>query len=135
MKQVTIYQLTEVINSMKFRSAWDCGVKVYALDLLKQYDEMPSMEIYSNVSELERALLNGADSWRQYSDGGMALIYDCDICSRLCSPSVQKIRHNGAYRPNRQESWLDVQERALYQAWKLIAATFWALQNGDINAD
>lgn len=67
-----------------------------------------------------KALLNGADNWRQYSYGGCALIYDSDIAETLCSPSELKKVKGGDRQPNSRESWLDVQARALYQAERLI---------------
>lgn len=65
-------------------------------------------------------MLNGADSWSQYSWGGSALIYDGDIAERLCSPSEYKRSREGERRPNSQEEWLDVQARALFQAANMI---------------
>lgn len=90
------------------RSAWDRGVTEYCFDLLDnvQYNETPTKE----------KLLGGADSWQQYSYGGCALIYDCDIAERLCCPSELKKRNGGERNPNQYETWLDVQARALYQA-------------------
>ena len=57
---------------------------------------------------------------KQYSYGGSALISDVDICRRLCSPSEIKKTKNGKRRPNKQENWMDIQARALYQAYMLI---------------
>jgi len=65
-------------------------------------------------------LLNGADNWTQYSEGGCALIYDGDIAERTCSPSALKRTRNGERNPNRNETWLDVQTRALNQACSRI---------------
>lgn len=103
------------------RSAWGRGVQVYAnelLDTLEQAindgyfdpDDLGAFEIVSS------ALLNGASDWKQYSWGGFALIYNCDIAARLCSPSELKKTRDGERRPNSREDWLDVQARALYQA-------------------
>ena len=68
----------------------------------------------------EKNLLNGAENWKQYSYGGCALIYDKDICHRLCTPSEIKKTKDGERRPNNHENWLDTQARALYQAVRLI---------------
>ena len=101
----------EKIVHINPRSAWDRGVVRYAVDLMNDVD---GKEI------TEKNLLNGAKDWREYSYGGSALIYDVSICNRLCAPYEIKKTHNGERRPNKQENWLDVQARALYQAARLI---------------
>jgi len=105
--------ITELQNR-KDRSAWDKGVTAYAIDLLEQaeHDEITR---YS-----EKDLLNGAVNWKQYSHGGCAAIYDSDIAEALCSPSELKRKRGGELQPNSRESWLDVQARALSQAWVRI---------------
>ena len=101
----TITQLREAIKNSPARSAWSRGVKEYALELI---EELPDdQEFYGSPAD-RKTLLNGADDWQQYSEGGCSLIYDVDIAERLCNP------------PNARESWLDVQARALYQAAALI---------------
>ena len=103
------------------RSAWDKGVRVYVDELLDELldairggwvdlDDMASTKLVG------KALLNGADDWRQYSWGGCSLIYDQDIAERLCTPSELKKTRHGERRPNSREEWLDVQHRALIQA-------------------
>ena len=99
------------LEKEEVRSAWKAGVILYAFDIL---DNMEDGEV------TEKNLLNGADNWKQYSDGGCALIYDVDICHRLCTLSEIKKTKGGERRPNKQETWLDVQARALYQAAHLI---------------
>jgi hypothetical protein len=113
----TISQLREAIENEPARSAWSKGVKLYALDLI---EEMPATrEFYGSPAD-KKDLLNGADSWQQYSEGGGALIYDGDIAERLCSPSEYKRSKGGQNPPNAREQWLDTQARALYQAERLI---------------
>lgn len=101
----------ERIAHLNPRSAWNRGVVRYAMDLMNDVD---GKEI------TEKNLLGGADNWKEYSYGGCALIYDEDICHRLCTPSEIKKMHNGERRPNKQENWIDVQARALFQAAQLI---------------
>lgn len=113
----TIEQLREAIKNSPARSAWDRGVKLYALDLI---EEMPdTREFYGSPAD-KKDLLNGADDWRQYSYGGCSLIYDGDIAERLCNPSEYKRTKEGERQPNARESWIDAQARALYQAARLI---------------
>jgi hypothetical protein len=106
-------ELTAIITSTPARSAWRKGVKVYALEMLESAEEG-----FAPV-----ALLNGAESWRAYSYGGCALIYDADIAERLCSPSEYRKTREGERAPNSRETWLDVQARACGQAATLIAST------------
>ena len=101
----------EKIVHINPRSAWNRGVVKYAMELMNDVD---GKEI------TEKNLLNGADNWKQYSDGGCALIYDVDICYRLCTPSEIKKTKDGERRPNKRETWIDVQARALFQAARLI---------------
>ncbi len=113
----TIQQIRDAIEKAPARSAWSKGVKLYALELL---EELPAeQEFYGSPAD-KKELLNGADDWQQYSEGGCALIYDGDIAERLCSPSEYKRTKEGQNPPNARESWLDVQARALYQAAALI---------------
>ena len=113
----TINQLREAIKNSPARSAWSKGVKLYALELI---EEMPDdQEFYGSPAD-KKELLNGADNWQRYSEGGCSLIYDGDIAGRLCNPSEYKRTKEGQNPPNARECWLDVQARALYQANRLI---------------
>ena len=93
------------------RSAWGKGVRLYALELLDNYDELAEY-CQNNGAEVpaisELVLLNGADSWQQYSEGGCSLIYDGDIAARLCTPSELRRTNNGERNPNCSETWIDV---------------------------
>ncbi len=106
-------ELLNAIENMKARSAWDRGVKEYAYELV---EGLEVEEIPADSQELKGLLLNGADTWKQYSWGGSSLIYDFDIAERLCTPSELKRVKGGERRPNSREEWLDVQARALLQA-------------------
>lgn len=113
--------IRESIAAESQRSAWDKGVTLYALELLEELKASIdggyiNPEDMTSPKLLEKALLNGASDWAQYSWGGCALIYDESIAERLCTPSELKKTKSGERRPNRNEEWLDVQSRALYQA-------------------
>ena len=114
---MTIDTIRNAIATRRTRSAWDKGVTLYALELLDNLRDLPAA---GNRQEIKKALLNGASDWSEYSYGGCALIYNGDIAARLCSPSEFRRTRGGEWRPNRRESWLDVQARALYQAFRLI---------------
>lgn len=121
MKNVNIAnidRIAEKLEARNDRSAWSKGVTAYALELLDNLRDISA----GNVRE---ALLNGAHDWSEYSYGGLALICDCDIAERLCTPSELKRTRNGERNPNSRESWLDVQARALCQAAaRVIRASF-----------
>ena len=109
------------LKTRKDRSAWDKGVTVYALELLEQLVEAVDGGYFAEddldaPKLVRKALLNGADSWEEYSWGGRALIYDSDIAERLATPTELKRTYNGRLRPNSREEWLDTQARALTQA-------------------
>ena len=104
--------IKKALEKEKSRSAWKAGVIQYAIEILDNIEDKKEIT--------EKNLLNGAKDWREYSYGGCALIYDIDICHRLCTPSAIKKAKDGERRPNKQEDWLDVQARALYQASLLI---------------
>lgn len=114
--------LKKAIEASNARSAWARGVKEYAMDLTEELEYRADYEERrpDNMNELRRWLLNGAADWKQYSEGGCALIYNGDIARRMCTASELKKTDNGRKDPNPRESWIDVQSRALYQAARLI---------------
>ena len=100
------------------RSKWLKGVYDYALELVEERDHTRLSQAIEkgDRAKIKKCLLNGAESWSEYSWGGCSLIYDGDICERLATPSEQKRTDYGRLNPNRNEQWLDTQARALYQA-------------------
>ncbi len=116
---MTKVELINAINVSKARSAWAKGVKNYALNLVE--------EIYQNDTDIVKAdmsvYLSGAENWKDYSYGvhGCSLVCSYDIAKLLCTPSELKKTDYGCKLPNSNENWLDVQARALYQAYMLIA--------------
>ena len=122
----TIAEIRQEIENKKPRSAWDKGVKEYALELLEDMENERKLAKETDMAvypaTLEAELLNGAMNWKQYSWGGCSLVYDMQIAKRLCSPSELKKTRNGERQPNANEQWLDVQTRALHQAENMIYA-------------
>lgn len=106
-------EIIKEVKGVKTKSAWDKGVKDYAIDILENC-------YYLDEISNKKELLNGASDWSSYSWGGCALIYNEDIAQRLCNNTELKITKNGQRRPNKDEEWLDTQARALYQASNLI---------------
>lgn len=129
MKHNTIYQATiERIKERKVRSAWDKGVKVYAIELA-EYLEVNAVYYEKNgypinPDALNEAMLNGAYNWNQYSWGGCAEIYDGSIAERLCTPSELKRTCYCEKKPNNREKWLDTQARALEQAARIVRTEY-----------
>lgn len=112
------------LNARHDRSAWDKAVTLYALDLLEdvQWYANDVERLPIDGAELKRWTLNGASCWEEYSNAGCSLCYDADIAARVCTPSELKRKHGGMYEPNSRETWLDVQARALHQAYSKISS-------------
>lgn len=105
-------------RSRTLDAAYNEGVRQYALDLLEDWpDDMPLQ-----VATAETVLRNGADSWHEYAQGS-SLVYDEDIALRLCSPEELKRTHAGNLPPDENYTWLDLQERAIEDAARLILHT------------
>lgn len=138
--QKRIADIRREIAKHPARSAWDRGCRTYAEELFNEY--IKNLQIKDENVHIEKIteadLLNGANSWRQYSYGGYAIIYDgtdswvehidasCallyngDICERLCTKKEAKRKKYGKRKPTRYDSWLDAQTDALKQAAQLV---------------
>ena len=115
---MTKQDLLSALGNLKpGRSAWSRAVRLYAIELIESLDDSADL---SSEALLVKALLNGADDWRQYSEGGCSLVYDADIAERVCSPSELKRCKGGERQPNARENWLECQARALWQAASLV---------------
>lgn len=106
------------VQKVKARSYWERGVYAYAFLILSHVDK--DVDITTNNLSV---LLNGARNWQQYSEAGNAFVSDLTIAETLCTPSELKKTKGGERNPNRHETWLDVQARALYQAAEKIRRT------------
>lgn len=118
------------------RSAWDRGVQAYAVDLVEDLvnDSYVPDVLPAAWEDVRARLLNGAADWKMYSYGGCALVYDGDIAERLSTPSELRRNRGGRYNPNRFESWLDVQARALFLASRIVRREFERLAAGAAGA-
>lgn len=113
--------LTDRISTGKASSAWEKGVRRFAVDMLADVRNCCiSPDVFDSPRRLEKALLNGARTWREYVYGANGLWYDKAIARALCSPSELKRTDGGRKAPNSRELWLDVEERARFQAARLI---------------
>ena len=126
MENIYTNELRKLVAEFQNRSAWKKGVKEYTDELLDNLEEKAQYyeRLPRNEKELKEWLLYGAVDWEDYSYGGCSLRYDGDIPERLCTPSELKKKDGGRLAPNSQESWLDVQTRALRQASIRIKSKF-----------
>lgn len=125
-KHIRLKDIYSTIENKKTRGAWNNGVKVYALYLLEGVILEDDNLVYT-VPGLKDRLLNGAENWQQYAAGGGGFVYE--IASTLCTPAQLKrytYKEGGLKDPNKYETWIDVEARALYQAWLLIRDTMTA---------
>lgn len=124
--KINITKTIEKVESLKFRSKWQRAVQEDAVWLLEEMMDIHEDEVtagvmyFGSIEGVERVLRMGADTWKDFSEGGGALIYDGDIAKHYCTDSELKKTRNGERKPNSRESWLDVQARALWQAAQLI---------------
>ena len=121
--KANIQAIREAIEARKERSAWGKGVQAYALDLLDSFDDWRAFNEANgyDVPKLDQyTALNGAKDWSAWAYGGCGLCYDYAIAERLCTASELKRTRGGERRPNARESWLDVEARAVTQAWCMI---------------
>lgn len=103
-------EIIKKLESLKTpRSAWGKGVLIYALFIMRKFESETEIES-------EKDLLNGADNWRHASYSGCFYVSDEFIALTLCNKSELRMTR----KPNRDETWLDVQVRALFQASQLI---------------
>lgn len=119
--------LLQKVENVKVRSAWNKGVKEYAIYLLDYESGNGEKEEFATLDELKYRLLNGANDWKQFSCGGLGFVYDEIICRTLYSPSEYKKLHykeGGVKQPNKRETWCDVEARALFQAWEMIKRVY-----------
>lgn len=125
---IKLKDVYNIIENKKTRGAWNNGVKVYALFLLEGVIFEEDDPVYT-VPGLKDRLLNGARDWQQYAAGGGGFVYNYAIASTLCTPAQLKrytYKEGGLKDPNKYETWIDVEARALYQAWLLIRDTITA---------
>jgi hypothetical protein len=126
-----IQAISEAIEARKERSAWNKGVKVYAFEMLESFEEWSKYneENGESVPELdERTALNGASNWSVWAYGGCGLCYDYAIAERLCTPSELKKLRGGARVPAGAATWCDIEARAAWQAWRMIAEAVRAIE-------
>lgn len=123
MRTLNIIKTQERVNSLKPRSAWGRGVQFYANWMLEKADDCEECGIAQINENIEKYFLNGAQNWQEASECALFYIYDVDIAKTLCTNSEKKRfidTVNDWIKPNKY-NWLEIQGRALYQAYRMIA--------------
>lgn len=137
---VTIYN--ELYHRQPKRGQWAKAVNEDARNMIAVLiEEAEDREPITNADDLTAEALNiprdndwivkgrkGSDKlWKlvKYaSEAGCFLCYNSQIAHRYSNPTELKRCDGGAKDPNRRESWIDVQTRAIYQAILLILRTY-----------
>lgn len=101
-----IIDIKKEIRNYPSNSAWDDGIKSYAEEIFNNHIEDLDNDYIEQITEKD--LLGGAIGWKQYSYGGFSLIYDSDICKRLCTSFEQRILQYGKLKLSSNEEWLEV---------------------------
>ena len=119
MENIYTNELRKLVAEFKNRSAWKRGVKKYADELLNNLEEKAQLNgrLPKDEKELKEWMLNGAMDCKDYSYAYCSLKYDSQIAERLCTPSELKKKEGGRLAPNRRDTWLDVQTKALIDAY------------------
>lgn len=119
----------------KAQSTWHKGVLTIAIDHILPDATPENAARLNSAPDVRKALLAGADSVKEYVDGGCALIYTSDIVATLCPPSERK-RWENLKTDAARERWAgklwDANQRATWQAlFETIDALFYATRRTD----
>ena len=119
MENIYTNEFRKLVEEFPNRSAWKRGVKEYADEFLDNLEEKAQINerLPKDEKELKEWLLNGAINCEIYSYAYCSLKYDSQIAERLCTPSELKKKEGGRLAPNKREGWLDLQTKALIDAY------------------
>ena len=119
MENIYTNELRKLVEEIPNTSAYKRGIKKYTDELLDNLEEMARRyeRLPKDEYELKEWLLKGAISWEDYSYRGYSLKYNRQIAERLCTPSEFRKKDGGRLAPNRRDTWLDVQTKALIDAY------------------
>ena len=82
-----------------------------------------------SVTDFRSRLLNGAETWQQYSEGGRSLVDNAEIAARLFYPQdAERLRRNDFCIGYDCCAMINLQARALREAADAITMAFRALQ-------
>lgn len=112
---MTKNEMLKKLRGIKTKNHLGRAIIKYAVELVEDlpddFDESPSAPI------TEKAFLNGASDWREYSFGGCSLIATKDIIKRIIP---EKKRHDMYLKYTDGDFLLDAQADALETAYSLI---------------
>ena len=119
MENIYTNELRKLVEEFPNTSAWKRGVKEYADELLDNLEERAQINerLPKDEKELKEWMLNGAMDCKNYSYTYCSLKYYSQIAERLCTPSELKKKEGGRLAPNRRDTWLDIQTKALIDAY------------------
>ena len=119
MENIYTNELRKLVEEIPNTSAWKRGVKEYTDELLDNLEERAQINerFPKDEKELKEWMLNGAMDCKDYSYTYCSLKYDSQIAERLCTSSELKKKEGGRLAPNRRDTWLDVQTKALIDAY------------------
>ena len=123
-----IAKIKNFIKHESCRSKWERAVRDYALEMVSQCDKKDITSYKELLNHCDAKNMTDYAIARDLSEGGCFEIWDGDIAKRLCTPSQLKrvTRKDGTVRDLPDETWIDVQTRAVYQAILLLErACFW----------
>lgn len=135
MENVYTKELRKLVEEIPNTSAYKRGIKKYTDELLNNLEEIAQRyeRLPKDEYELKEWLLKGARNWEDYSYRGRSLKCNRQIAERLCTPSEFRKKDGGRIRPNRYETWLDEQSKALYYAYLRIKDKFRLLKKPQID--
>ena len=119
MENIYTNELRKLVEEFPNRSAWKRGVKKYTDELLDNLEKNAQINerLPKDEKELKEWMLNGAMDCKDYSYTYCSLKYDSQIAERLCTPSEFRKKDGGRLAPNKKDTWLDVQTKALIDAY------------------
>ena len=121
-----ISRIIEAIEKQEPKSQDHKARRLYALEMLAGLAENKgAVYQWDNLRQNVIDMLNGAENWQQYNDGGCSLVYNRDIAERIMTPSEFKRWENSTSEPD----LLGRQYRYLLRAVSLIKFTYRCLKN------
>ena len=112
LNQDDILQLMEKVSTLKCRSQFGKGVKLYMLDILDNLKDTKK----DTLNYCEYYAFNGVDDAQTASTSGNFLVYDYDIMQRLLTKSeVKRYKNCNIYHG---QSWLELQAYTINLAYK-----------------
>ena len=112
LNQDDILQLMEKVNTLKRRSQFGKGVKLYMLDILDNLKNTKK----DTLNYCEYYAFNGVKDAQTASISGNFLVYDYDIMQRLLTKSeLKKYKNCNIYQG---QTWLELQTYTIYLAYR-----------------